>query len=105
MADKQIGKRIQSFRVRKGLTQAQLAALVGISTNHLSALERGVYSVKLELLIRIVNCIDCTADDILADNLNNGYQIKASRLSDAIEELQPEEQSRILQVIDAMVKI
>lgn len=37
-----LGAKIQYHRKIKGLTQQQLAGAIGISTNYLSAIERGV---------------------------------------------------------------
>lgn len=104
MDEKSIGRRIQYFRKKKGLTQQQLAEMIDRSTNHLSAIERGCHSVKLETLIEIINSLDCTADDILADVITSGYQIKSSRLSEELEQLSTEEQSRILDVVETMIK-
>lgn len=74
MVEKDVGKRIQRFRKKKGLTQEQLAEMINMSPNHLSAIERGVYGVKLDTLVQIINCIDCTADDLFADVINCGYK-------------------------------
>ena len=39
----QLGQRIKTARENAGLTQSQLAEIAEVSTNHISALERGVY--------------------------------------------------------------
>ena len=104
MIDKEIGKRVQEYREKKKLTQEELAEILEISTNHLSALERGMYNIKLDLLVQIINALDCSADDIFCDVINNGYKARASRLSDKIEALSPEEQAKIFDVVETMVK-
>lgn len=104
MIQKSIGKNIQFFRKRKGLTQEQLAEKISLSPNHLSAIERGVYQVKLDTLVEIMNCLDCSADDLFADEINCGYKIRASRLSDEIEQLSTEEQMKIFDVVEVMIK-
>ena len=38
---KQMGKRLQQARVARGLTQAELGALVGLPQSHISKIERG----------------------------------------------------------------
>ncbi len=103
MIDKRVGKRIKAFRSKKKLTQEQLAELLDISTNHLSSIERGVYSVRVELLVRIANCLDCTTNDLLKDVMINGYQVHSSRLYHAIKDLYPEKRDLVLQVVEAMV--
>lgn len=104
MIQKSIGKNIQLFRKRKGLTQEQLAEKISLSPHHLSAIERGIYQVKLDTLVEIINCLDCTADDLFADEINSGYKIRVSRLTDEIEKLSPEEQAKIFDVIEVMIK-
>lgn len=101
---KKIGKRIQYYRKKKGLTQEQLAEMVNISTNHLSAIERGIYGVKLETLVEIINIIDCTADDIFTDVLKIEYKVKASRLTDELKKLDSEKQNMIFDIIEIIKK-
>ena len=104
MIEKSIGKRIQELRKKKKLTQDQLAELIDVTPHFLSSLERGVYNIKLDTLVQIINHLDCSADDIFCDVINNGYKQRASRLSDSIEKLPPEEQNTILDVVEALVK-
>ena len=99
-----IGKRIKEQRKKNKLTQEQLPEKLGISKNHLSAIERGVYRVQIETLVMIINCLGCTADDLFCDVIDKGYMIKSSRLSEKIEKLSPEEQNRILAVVDTLVE-
>ncbi len=104
MIEKAIGKRVQEFRKKKNLTQQAFAEMLGISTNYLSALERGIYNIKNEMLVQIINLLDCTADDLFCDVIDSGYRVRASRLSEQIEKLSPEEQAKIFAVVEAMLK-
>ena len=78
--------------------------MIGISPNYMSALERGAYNIKLELLVQIIDCLDITADDLFRDVIKNGYMNRASRISDEIESLPIEEQQRIFEVLDALLR-
>ena len=51
-----------------------------------------------------MNCLDCTADDLFAEVINNGYKNRTSRLSDELEQLSLEEQSKIFDVVEVMIK-
>ena len=104
MVEKYVGKRIQQYRKMKGLTQEKLAEMIEISPNYLSALERGIYNINLELLTNIMNCLECTANDLFCDVMQSGYKVRASRLSDMIEQLPLKEQNRIFSVVETMVK-
>lgn len=101
--EKIIGKKIQEYRKKKGLTQDALSEMLDISTHHLSALERGVYNIKLEMLVKILNCIDCSADEIFCEVVNKSSFAKASVLSEMIKEVPLEEQRKIFDVIETML--
>lgn len=103
MTQKIIGNRIQEIRKRKGLTQEQLAERVNISPHYLSALERGVYNIKLELLVNILNTLDCSADEVFQGVVNNSAKVKASHLSDKLKSLPLNEQKKIFEVVETMI--
>ena len=104
MIEQEIGRRIKALRKQKKIPQDELAEMIGISPNHLSALERGAYNIKLDLLVQIMDCLDVTADDLFRDVIKNGYLNHASRLSDEIALLPEEEQKRIFEVLEVLVK-
>lgn len=62
-----LGKRIQKCREEAGMTQEALAERVGISWNYLGAIEREVKTPKLETLVRIINVLGMSADDVMLD--------------------------------------
>lgn len=99
-----LGARIKKYRKEKGIQQEHFAEAIGISTNHLSALERDMYTPKLDTLIRIINALDCTADEILGDLIQKSYKIKTSVLGSKIALLPFDEQKRILAVVDTMIE-
>ena len=104
MVGKSIGKRISELRKKKNMTQEELSEIIGISPHYLSALERGIYNIKLDKLVAIINALDCTADDIFCDVINNGYMMRANRLSDEIDGLPRLEKMKIFDVIETMIK-
>lgn len=103
MVQKIIGRRIQEIRKQKGLTQEQLAERVNISPHYLSALERGVYNIKLDLLVDILNVLNCSADEVFQDVVDSSSKIKASQLSEKLKGLPLQEQRKILEVVDIMI--
>ena len=104
MIEQEIGRRIKEIRTQKKIPQEKLAEMIGISPNYMSALERGAYNIKLELLVQIIDCLDITADDLFRDVIKNGYVNRTSRLSDEIATLPAEEQQRIFEVLDALLR-
>ena len=99
-----VGKRIQKLRQQKGFTQQQFSEMVGISTNYLSDLERGVSSPRMDKLVAIINALGCSADEVFADVLENGYQVRASRLTDELAKLSPQEQERAFAILEAFIR-
>lgn len=104
MIEQTIGMRIKELRKQKKIPQEKLAEMIGITPNYLSALERGAYNIKLDTLVQIIDCLDITADDLFRDVIKNGYQNKASRLTDAVASLPEDEQNRIFEVLDALIR-
>lgn len=103
MVRKLVGKRIQQYRLSKGLTQEQLAEELNLSRNFLSCVERGVYGLPVDKLVDIINYLGCSADEIFVDVIDKGIETKASILSEKLLELPAEEQARILDLVDALV--
>ena len=104
MIEQEIGRRIKELRKQKRIPQEKLAEMIGITPNYLSALERGAYNIKLDTLVQIIYCRDITADDLFRDVIKNGYQNRASRLTDEVASLPEEEQQRIFEVLDALLR-
>ena len=98
-----IGDKIRKYRKTRGLTQEKLAEKTGLSTNFLGALERAEKNLTLANLINIANALDVTADMLLCDEIQNGYRIKTSMLSEKLEKLSPSDRNKILQMVDIML--
>lgn len=104
MDRKVVGKKIQAYREAAGLSQEQLAEKTDLSAIFMSAIERGARSPSLETFIKLCNVLGASADVLLADVLEHGYRVKASRFAETIEKLSPEEQKQIFAVVDALIK-
>ena len=59
-----IGSRIKHLRTARGFTQATLAEAVGVSTEAISNIERGVNFPSFENLIKIAEILKCALVDI-----------------------------------------
>ena len=103
MTQKSIGRRIQEIRKSRGFTQEQLAEKVSISPHYLSALERGIYNIKLDLLVDIMNALKCSADEVFSDVVTSSFEIRPSELSDKLKSLPISEQKKILEVVNTMI--
>lgn len=102
--DKSVGRHFKEYRERKGITQEELGAQVGLSSNFISAVERGLKFPRYENFIKILNILEISADDILCDVIDYPAGTKASILSEQIMKLPVSEQNRILETIEFLVE-
>lgn len=104
MIDKRIGERIKQCRERLGLTQDQFAERLGLTTNYISTVERGASFPRCEKLITIINGLEVSADAIFCDVITNSNEYRSSQLSEELKQLPPEEQQRILEIVELMIQ-
>ena len=101
---KVVGAKIKSLREQRNMTQEQLAEAVNLSTNHISVIERGVKTPKLDTFVDIANALGVSADEILVDVIDKSTEITASILSQKLQALPASEQRKVLSVIDTLLK-
>jgi transcriptional regulator with XRE-family HTH domain len=101
---KAIGHRIKQAREAKGLTQAQLAEKVGLSVSHISVIERGIKTPKLETLVDILNVLKVDANFVLTDVLSISNEIVSSFLFDRLSAMPEAHQKMILRVLDTLIE-
>ncbi len=54
---KELGQRVRMLRMERGMTQAQLAALAGITSGNVFRIEAGMYSMGIDLVNRIADAL------------------------------------------------
>ena len=101
---KAVGQRIKDEREAKNLTQEELAALVNLSSTHVSVIERGLKVTKLDTFVAIANALDVSADELLVDVVAHSVTGVSNRLSDKISSLPMKEQKKIIKVIQALIE-
>ena len=99
-----IGANMRMFRIEKSLRQEDIAERAGLSANYIGMIERGEKIPSLEKFIDICNALHVSADQILADVLDTGYNVKSSMLTEKISKLSKQDRERLYAVIDAMIK-
>lgn len=104
MIDKRIGKRFKEAREQLGLTQEQFAEKTSFTVNYISTIERGASFPRCENLIKLINALDTSADAIFCDVIVRSNDFKSSQLSTKLSTLPPEEQKRILQMLELMIQ-
>ena len=89
MTNIEFGKRLRKHRKDRKLTLDQMAELVELSPNYLDDIERGKKFPGTETLIRIVNVLDISADELLKDSVNKADYIIDDELHRMMAQLSP----------------
>ena len=99
----EIGKRIRNFRISNNLTQAQLAESLDISTNFVSEVETGKKNISLEILCRLCQSYNLSADYILLGK----YCSSSSQhtLSEYLFSLPADDIPTIIEYLEASMKL
>lgn len=102
-------EKIKNLRNNKDWSQAELAQKLGLSHGHITRLETGKFNPSTEVLKKISELFDISADFLLDDSTDSEFdiEIKNKPLSERIKlisSLDPKQQEAILTVIDSMVK-
>ena len=101
---KAVGLRIKTAREAKGLTQENLAALVDLSSTHISVIERGMKTVRLDTFVAIANALDVSADTLLIDVVAHSVTGVTNELTEKIEKIPIKEQKKIIKVIHTLLE-
>jgi len=99
-----IGSRIKEARERAHLTQEELAEKVDISPTHMSVIERGIKTPKLDTFVKIVKALNLSADALLLDGMDQVNDSIVAELSVRLGRLTDENQNRILNAIRALTE-
>jgi len=102
-----IGKRLADVRKAKGLTQTQLANIIGIKQYLVSAYEIGRLALSADMLTRFCTALKCSSDSIIGLKPESNAEKPNLRLVkriNRIEQLPPVKQKALLQNIDMFLK-
>ncbi|KLI99272.1 XRE family transcriptional regulator [Luteimonas sp. FCS-9] len=76
-----LGGRLRAARMRRQMTQGELAARVGVSVPTVGKLERGDPATSLATMLRVLTALGLEQDiDLLARNDELGRELQDSRL-------------------------
>ena len=103
MVDERLGKKIQLFREKAGVSQEELAAHVGVSVTSISNIERGANYPSFENFIKILNFIKASPNAVLTEIVDAAQVSKAGELWDKMKSLDTESRNRILKVVEVLI--
>lgn len=95
---KDLGIRIKKKREEMRMSQAELASLADLSTQHISNVENARSRVGLEKLVAIANVLNCSVDELLCGSMKTGCRsIYSDEVAEIIEDFSDAEM-RVLPV-------
>ena len=98
-----IGRAIAKYRQAVGLTQAQLAEILGISNDAVSRMERGKSVPSVLRLLELSEIFGCEVADLLTESSNRSID-QARKLELLFHHLEDGERSELVALIERLVK-
>ena len=102
------GARLAAFRKTAGLSQVQLAAMIGIPQRTLSFYETNAENIPSGLLAALSQALGISVQDILGisddTNAKRGPKSKIERQLDAVKQLPRGEQQFVSKLLDNILK-
>lgn len=97
-----LGAKIKKLRQAKGLTQDNLAELIGCNTSHISNIENNYTKLSLNALLAIANSLDTSVDYLLSNQYENKSLALDNEIARAVAQLDMENKERLLRIIRAL---
>jgi transcriptional regulator with XRE-family HTH domain len=106
---KEIGQRVRGIRLANGLTQAQLAKLLGTSQTALSELERGNRGLTVQQVMKLAKALGVTPNEVLGDGKRERPQkrprdARVLRRLYRLEQLPEAQRLAVLKVLDGIIE-
>lgn len=98
---KDIGARIKDIRKQGKLTQEQLAEAAGVGTTHISHIETGHTIPSLQVLVAIINSLQCSADELLCIEIKTARPVLDNWLTELVADCSELEVKMIADLIIA----
>lgn len=100
-----LGRRVREIRENAGISRKALAEGISVSISTIRDIEMGVKIPRTDTLVLICNYFHISADYILQDSLEVGYQARIGSYMKQLEECVPEEREKKLSLIQAVMNM
>ncbi len=96
---KALGAQIKKARLKAGLTQEQLAEAAGVGVTHISHIETGHTIPSLQVLVEIINALNCSADELLCMEVKNAAPQRTRWFCELLEDCSESETKLIADMV------
>lgn len=97
-----LGGVIKNARVKKGISQEQLAEMLGVTPTHVKHMESGRRKPSVEILFAISDKLNMSLDSLLVDECNSKQKI-VEEISFKLESCDEKELKIISDIINAFL--
>ena len=99
---KDVGARIREARKSKRLSQNELAEMINISPSHMSDIENDKKTIKLDILMRLTEALQVSADWLLRTDIPSVTSIHAQELATLLSDCTPSESQSLIKMLKEM---
>lgn len=99
-----LGQRIRIARLSAGISQEQLAEMVGLTSQHISHTEVASTKISLPALVKIANALHASVDKLLSDSIHDSKPYLLDDVQAVFSDCDPDEVYVMLEVANAVKK-
>lgn len=99
----EIGKHIQIARERSKYTQEELSEIIGITPNHLSAIERGASGASLETIEKLHAVLGVSADFLFFGE--KPTETFSDEIIEQINRVKPKYYPQVKKILSALLEV
>ena len=99
-----IGKRIKEQRIKKGLTQENIAEYLDISVSYISRIERAAVKISLDTLVRIAVFLDVSPAFLIDGTIAASGDYLQGELADVTSGFSSDQMNLLLDIAQALKK-
>ncbi len=97
----EMGQRIRRIRKARGISQEQLAEIIGISTTHMSHIETANTKLSLPVFVNLAEALDVQTDVLLYDSPRESVSSAAKDISSILESCNAQQARVIVEIAKA----
>lgn len=97
-----LGQRIRTARMAAGLSQEQLAEMVGLTSQHISHTEVASTKISLPALVKIANALHTSVDKLLFDSVQESKTHLMAEVQTVFADCTPDEVYVMLEAASAV---
>lgn len=96
------GQRLREQRLKHHLTLEQVAEKADLSANYIGMVERGLKEPGLATIVKILNALNISADELLCDLVPSASHVTDDEISKRLEGLTPMQKKVALDLLDTL---